>query len=167
MALDPEERKIAALFAAFEDINARVDGTVGRLERIVGSLDPSVRQTVRDACARELAELTGQINMTTSSLERLRRSADWRQLLVGAGLSALVVLVTLFGFWLSTPSAAELTRLRAERDELQGAVDRLAERGGRAPIMKCGAGDEHLCVRVDPTLGRHGEGKDYYVIRGY
>ena len=54
-----------------------------------------------------------------------------------------------------------MTRLRAERDQLQAAVDRLAERGGRAQFLKCGANNERLCVRVEPTLGRYGEGKDY------
>jgi hypothetical protein len=167
MALDPEERKIAALFAAFEDINARVDGTVGRLERAVGQLDPTVRQAVRDTYAKELVGLAEQIKKTTASLEGLRRSADWRQLLLGAGLSVLVVLVTLGGFWLFTPSATEMSRLRAEEQQLQASIDLLASHGGRAELKKCGASSEHLCVRVEPGLGRFGEGKDYFVIRGY
>jgi hypothetical protein len=132
MALDPEERKIAALFAAFEDINARVDGAVGRLERAFGNLEPGVRQTIRDAMTKELVGLQDQVRTTTAALERLRKAADWRQLLFGTGLSALVVVVTLGGLWLFTPSPAEMSRLRSERQELQGAVDLLASRGPRA-----------------------------------
>ena len=167
MALDPEERKIAALFAAFEDINTRVDGTVGRLERAVGNLDPTVRQAVRDTYAKELVGLAEQIRQTTVSLQGLRKAADWRQLLLGAGLAALVVVVTLGGFWLLTPSRDEMIRLRGERDQLQAAVEKLADHGGRAQLAKCGASNEHLCVRVEAGLGRFGEGKDYFVIRGY
>ena len=88
MALDAEERKIAALFAAFEDINARVDSAVGRLDRTVGSLDPAVRQTIRDAMTKELVGLSDQVTKTTAALVALRKSADWRQLLLGAGLAA-------------------------------------------------------------------------------
>jgi len=167
MTLDPEERKIAALFAAFEDINARVDGTVGRLERAVGNLDPAVRQAVRDTYAKELVGLAEQIKKTTASLEGLRRSADWRQVMLGAGLSVLVVLITLGGFWLFTPSPGEMNRLRAEEQQLQASIDLLASHGGRADLRKCGDGNAHLCVRVEPGLGRFGEAKDYFVIRGY
>ena len=167
MALDPEERTIAALFAAFEDINARVDGTVGRLERAVGNLGPAVRQAVRDTYAKELVGLAEQIKKTTASLEGLQRSADWRQLLLGTGLSVVVVLITLGGFWFFTPSPAEMGRLRAEREQLQAAVDQLASRGARADLKKCGASNEHLCVRIDAGFGRFGNERDYYVIRGY
>jgi len=167
MPLDPEERKIAALFAAFEDINARVDGTVGRLERAVGNLGPTARAAIHDTMVKELLGLSDQVRKTTAALEGLRRAADWRQLLLATGLSVLVVLITLGGFWVFTPSPAEMSRLRAEREQLQASIDQLASRGGRADLKKCGAGNEHLCVRVDAALGRFGNERDYYVIRGY
>jgi hypothetical protein len=167
MALDSEERKIAALFAVFEEINARVDGTVRRLELSLGNLDPVVRQTIRNALMKELAGLSDEAKKTMASLERLRRAADWRQLLVGVGFAALVVVIALCGLWLSTPSSGEMDRLRAERQQLQAAIDLLASRGGRADLKRCGTGDEHLCVRVDLQFGRYGDGRDYYVIRGY
>src|SRR3982074_2325259 len=113
MALDPEERKIAALFAAFEEINARVDSVVGRCERSVGNLDPNVRQTIRDAMTKELVGLSDQVKKTTASLEGLRKSADWRQLLLGTGLTVLVVVITLGGFWFLTPSPKDMSPLRA------------------------------------------------------
>ena len=167
MALDAEERKIAALFAVFEDINARVDSAVGRLDRTVANLDPAVRQTIRDAMTKELAGLSDQVTKTTAALVALRKSADWRQLLLGAGLAALVVVITLGGFWLLTPSVGEMSRLRTEQEQLQAAIDLLASRGGRAELKNCGKSNEHLCVRVDLQLGRYGDGRDYYVMRGY
>ena len=167
MALDPEERKIAALFAAFEEINGRVDNATRRFEQSVGSLDPSVRQTIRDVLAKELNAIELQVTRTTSSLEAMRRAADWRQILMGGGLALLAVAITLGGFWVLTPSRTEMIRLRAEREELQAAVDMLASHAGRADLRKCGDGNAHLCVRVDPQLGRYGDQKDYFVIRGY
>ena len=167
MALDPEERKIAALFAAFEEINARVEAAVGRLERGVGGLDPTVRQTVRDVTAKELQELQHQVRQTTTALQSMRRAADWRQIVMGGALALLAAAITMGGFWLLTPSREELSRLREERDQLQGTIDLLASRGGRAQISKCGNSSEHLCVRVATEFGKYGEGKDYLVIRGY
>jgi hypothetical protein len=72
--------------------------------------------------------------------------------------------ITLGGFWLLTPSREELKALRAERAQLQGAIDELAQRGGRADFKTCGVGNAHLCVRVEPRLGRFGDDKDYFVI---
>ena len=167
MALDPEERKIAALFAAFEEINGRVDNAARRLEQSVVNLDPAVRQTVREVLAKELKAIELQVAQTTASLDRMRRAADWRQILMSGGLALLVVVITLGGFWLLTPSRDEMTRLRAEREQLQAAVDLLASRGGRADLKTCGTSTEHLCVRVEPGLGRYGDQKDYFVIRGY
>ena len=167
MELDPEGRKIAALFAAFEEINARVERSSREFATAVSRLEPTARQTIHDTLTHELKELHQQISQTTAQLERMRRAADWRQVLTGAGLAALAVVITLGGFWVLTPSRDELSRLRAERDQLQASIDLLASRGGRAQLSKCGASSEHLCVRVEPGLGRFGEGKDYFVIRGY
>lgn len=167
MALDSDERKIAALFAAFEEINAQVDRAGKQLTLSVGRLDPTVRQTIRDVLNEELSRVHHEVGLATAALQRMRRAADWRQLLIGTGLSALVVLVTLGGFWLFTPSPAEMTRLRAEREQLQDSIDLLARRGGRAELKNCGTSNEHLCVRVETGLGRYGDGKDYFVIRGY
>ena len=167
MALDPEERKIAALFAAFEEINGRVDKAVSRFERAVGGVDSAARQSVREAVTQELAGLSDQIQMTTASLHGLRKAADWRQLLLGVGLSLVVVALTFLGSWLYLPSSAEMSRLRADERQLQASIDQLGSHGGRSQLMPCGASKEHLCVRVDPALGRYGETHDYFVVHGY
>jgi hypothetical protein len=79
----------------------------------------------------------------------------------------LVVVITFGGFWLFTPSPDEMSRLRTEQQQLQTSIDLLASRGGRAYLRRCGAANDHLCVRVEPKLGRFGDEKDLYVIRGY
>jgi hypothetical protein len=167
MALDSEERKIAALFAAFEEINGRVDKAVGRFERAVGGVDPAVRQSVRDAVAQEVGGLSEHVMKAKASLEDLHRAANWRQLLLGMVLSLVVVLLTFLGSWLYLPSSTQMSRLRAEERQLQASIDELASRGGRAHTMPCGASKEHLCVRVYPGLGRYGESQDYFVVREY
>jgi hypothetical protein len=62
---------------------------------------------------------------------------------------------------------SQMSRLRTEQQQLQAAIDLLASHGGRAELRNCGTSNEHLCVRVEPGLGRFGEAKDYFVIRGY
>ena len=72
---------------------------------------------------------------------------------MGGALVALAIAVTLLGFWLLTPSPAEMNRLRDKRATLQANIDDLAARGVRADFKKCGAQSEHLCVRVHLTPG--------------
>lgn len=143
MGLDPEERKIAALFAAFEDVNARVEKSSLELAAAISRLGPTARQTIHDTLLNELQELRQQIGQTTGQLELLQRAADWRQAITGAALTALVVVITLVGFWIVMPSRDEIGKLRAERDQLRTSIDLLASRGGRVQISKCGASSEH------------------------
>src|SRR5579864_2331200 len=76
----------------------------------------------------ELLELEQQMSHAAAALERMRRAADWRQVLMGAVLAGLVVGITLGGFWLLTRSREELNALRAKRAQLQSAIDALAQR---------------------------------------
>jgi hypothetical protein len=62
----------------------------------------------------------------------MRRAANWRQILVGGVLAVLVVGITLGGFWSLTPSREEILMLRAERAQLQSAIDPVVVRGGKA-----------------------------------
>jgi hypothetical protein len=167
MALDPEQRKIAALFAAFEEINGRVDKAIGRFERAVGGVDSAVRQSVREAVAQEVGGLSEHVMKAKASLEALHRAANWRQLLHGSGWSVTAVLLAFLASWLYLPSSAEMSRLRAEERRLQTSIEQLASRGGKSQLMPCGVSNEHLCVRVDPALGRYGESHDYFVVHGY
>ena len=162
--MDGEERKIAALFAAFEEINDRMDGATKRFETAIARIDPAVRGTVKEAVTTELSGLQANVGEASAALQRLRRAADWRATLWSGALVLLVMALTLGGFWLLTPARAEMIALRAERAQLQAAIDLFASRGGRADLRPC---DEHLCVRVDTGKGRYGEARDYFVIKGY
>jgi hypothetical protein len=64
------------------------------------------------------------------------------------------------------PSAAEVSALRARRDELRLNVAKLEQLGGHIDWRRCGD-TRRLCVRVDRKAPTYGEKADYYVIDGY
>ena len=165
--MDDEERKIAILYAAFEEINAGLKAAQARLEQSIHNVGPIAGQMVKLAMTEELRAVRSEVEQATAALGRLRRAADWRMALGGAALVIAAVAVTLAGFWVLTPGREEMNQLRAERQQLQAGVDALAARGGRADVKTCGAQNEHLCVRVAPALGRYGAERDYLVIKGY
>ena len=64
------------------------------------------------------------------------------------------------------PSAAEVSGLKARRDELILNVSRLEQRGGRVDLRRCGA-SLRLCVQVDLKAPKYGDKADYYILEGY
>ena len=165
--MDGEERKIAILYAAFEEINAGLKAAQARLEQSIHNVGPMAGQMVKLAMTEELSAVRSEVDQTTAALGRLRRAADWRMALIGGAIVIAAVAVTLAGFWVLTPGREEMHALRAERQQLQAGVDALAARGGRADLKTCGPQNEHLCVRVVPAIGRYGIERDYFVIKGY
>ena len=145
--MDAEERKLATLFVAFEEINARVEAATQRFETSIARIDPVVRATMKVAVAAELTGLQANVGEASAALQRLRRAADWRAMLWGGALALLVIALALGGFWLLTPSRQEMIALRAERALLKAAIDAWANRRGRADLKTCGTSGEHLCVR--------------------
>ena len=121
--MDAEERKIAALFVAYETINARVVAATQRFETVAAGLEPAVRAAVKTAVTSELAGIEAQVTRTRAALETLRRAVDWRTTLWSAVLVLLVIALTLGGFWLLTPSRAEMIEWRAERAQLHAAIE--------------------------------------------
>jgi hypothetical protein len=63
-----------------------------------------------------------------------------------------------------------MTVLRAERDELQAAIDDLTQRGAKIKTIDCGP-KKRLCVLVDRAAGTYdvADNKDdvYMIVRGY
>ena len=165
--MDDEERKIAILYAAFEEINAGLKAAQARLEQSIHNVGPIAGHMVKLAMTEELRAVRSEAEQATAALGRLRRAADWRTALSSGVIVIAAVAVTLAGFWALTPGREEMNALRAQRQQLQGSVDALAARGGRADLKTCGAQNEHLCVRVVPALGRYGTERDYFVIKGY
>jgi hypothetical protein len=98
---------------------------------------------------------------------------SWRWLaLLATGAGGIVVAV-----WLSSLAMVEWQRyqigaLREERQVLAGDVDKLRavvadleHRGGRAELATCG-NPGRLCIRVTDK-GGYGEGRDFFVVKGY
>lgn len=167
--MDEESLKLGLLLETAQTHQKLVEALIEKLKAHTQGLEAVVREEVRRALDEELRELEQQANQAAEALEKMRRAADWRQILLGGVLAVLVAGITLGGFWLMAPSREEILKLRAERAELQSAIDLLASRGGRADLKPCGADKSHahLCVRVEPRLGRYGEERDYFVIKGY
>ena len=70
------------------------------------------------------------------------------------------------------PTVAEMSALRAERDQLQASIEELTARGGRIKLNSCGNSGERkrLCVLVDQAAGRFGNaqsGDIYMIAKGY
>lgn len=102
-------------------------------------LKPRASATTSTSVAREV-----ESSQSPGLHPALRKSADWRKPLVGAGLAALVVVITLGGFRIFTPSVAESRRLCGKQQQLRAAIELLASHGGRAELKNCGTSKEHL-----------------------
>jgi hypothetical protein len=165
--VDEESLKLGLLLETAQTHQKLIEALIEKLQEHTRGLDAVVRAEIRQALGEELAALEQQANAAGAALEAMRRAANWRQILLGGALAVLVAGITLGGFWLLTPSREEILRLRAERAQLQNSIDLLASHGGRADFKTCGVGNAHLCVRVEPHLGRYGDEKDYFVVKGY
>lgn len=165
--MDEDSLKLGLLLETAQTHQKLAEALIEKLKEHTQGIDAAVRAEVRGALAEELTHLKGKATEAAAALDSMRRAANWRQILLGGVLAVLVAGITLGGFWFLTPSREEIMKLRAERDELQSAIDQLASRGGRADLKACGVGSAHLCVRVEMRLGRYGEDRDYLVIKGY
>ena len=98
--------------------------------------------------------------------DEVRRAANVQILVWSVGITALCSAVPLaLACWI-IPSRAEISALRAKRDELAAQIASLEERGGRIELRRCGVG-ARLCVRVDRKAPTYGEQSDFLVVRGY
>lgn len=165
--MDEDSLKLGLLLETAQTHQKLADALIEKLKAHTQGLEAVVRDQIQRALGEELAELERQANEAAAALAAMRRAANWRQVLLGGVLAVVVAAITLGGFWLLAPSREEILKLRAERAELQSAIDLLASRGGRADFKSCGVANAHLCVRVEPRLGRYGDDRDYFVMKGY
>ncbi|MDD3446755.1 MAG: hypothetical protein PHS60_15215, partial [Zavarzinia sp.] len=129
----------------------------------------TVGKGIADGIARRLDGTSRDAERAAARLEAAAEALGWKRFLAGAAGGLGVVLAAILAAWWILPSAADIRALTAERDHLAAVVADLEKRGGRADVTTCGNRGERgrLCVRVDPSAGRYGEGNDYMIIRGY
>lgn len=140
--------------------------TLERLQGHTAGLDAVVREEIRATLLEELAQVTDEGRRTAQQLRALARAAGMRLALWSLGsavLSSAVPLTLTAGF---LPTRAEVARLAAARDALEGNLARLSREGARAQLRRCGTA-QRLCVRIDRSAPAYGDGGDFLVLKGY
>ena len=170
--MDPEERKIAALIAAFDQEHERLQRSIAGLNHAGAELQREVRGAAKGAVEAALADLHQEIQKAQRILGDLQRFSLWRAAWQHLMVAATAIVVTLIAVWWYVPTVGEMNQLRAERAQLEASIKELSARGGRIELSECGnAGQrKRLCVRVDAKAGRFGaarRGKVYMIAAGY
>jgi hypothetical protein len=137
-----------------------------RLQQHLAHLDDVVRDEIRATLLEELRALTEEGRQARASLRRLRQAAHAHLGLWSAAIAVFAAAVPLALSWWLTPSAAELDALRVTRAQLTANLAQLSAEGGRVQLRHCGS-SPRLCVRVERTAPRYGEGGEYAIVKGY
>ncbi len=148
--MDSEERKIAALIAAFDTEHARVQSAIAALNQTGARLQQEVKGAAAGAVAAALKDLHQGIQEAASTLAQVRKYSLWRGALQHFMVALAAITVTLLAVAWYVPTMSEMTQLRAERDQLQASIDNLSNHGGRMKSSLCGAAGEtkRFCVLI-------------------
>jgi hypothetical protein len=145
-----------------------VEALIEKLKAHTAGHEAVMREQIRRSFSEELAAVQTESARAVSALQAVQRAASARTTFWMLGLAAMTAAIAIGIGWWVLPNPSEIATLLEERDELQRPIDVLVSRGARADLKTCDAGRaQHLCVRVEPRLGRYGNEKDYFVIKGY
>jgi hypothetical protein len=129
-------------------------------------IDQVVRQEIRGALAEEFQALGGASRRAAEALEAVRRAASVRLALwvvtVALACASMPVIIA----WSVLPTRAQLERLRAERDQLEGNIALLERRGANIDLRRCGPASR-LCVRIERSTPAYGSQADFLIVKGY
>lgn len=167
--MDGEERKIAALVAAFDQEHERAQRAITALQRLGVSLRHGVEAAAHEAVTEALAEVNQETQHAADALRELQRFSFWQSAWQHMTIAVLAMAVTVTVVWWYVPSMKEITALRAEQNALQASIEELNQRGGRVKLSTCGP-RKHLCVLVDEAAGTFGDakrGEVYMIAKGY
>jgi hypothetical protein len=163
--MDQDSVKLGLLMETAQTHQRLAEAAIGQLNEHIQGLQAVVRDQIRRAIVEEMKMVQAETQSAVEALRRVQRAAGARVTLWTLGLTAISVGAALFVAWWALPTAAEIARLRTERDELASNLAVLNQRGARADLRRCGTA--HLCVRVDLKAPRYGESSDYLIIKGY
>jgi len=163
---DDATMKFGLLMESAQAHQKLAETQLDKLRAHTQDLDGVVRDEIRRTLVDELQMMTAETSRATRALQQVRRGAGMYGALWSFMLSLTCALVPLAVARWILPSAAEVSTLRAQRDELRLNVAKLEQLGGRIDWRRCGDG-KRLCVRVDRKARSYGEKGDYYVIDGY
>ncbi len=167
--MDPEERKIAALIAAFDTEHERVKGAITALNQTAAQLKRDVTGAAAGAVTAALAALNQDIQNAGRTLKQPQRFSLWHTSLRHLMVAIAAIAVTLLAVWWYVPTVAQMTALRAEHAQLEAAIEVLNKSGARIQLNTCGTA-KRLCVLVDKVAGEFGDPKRenvYMIAKGY
>jgi hypothetical protein len=164
-AIDDATLKVGLLMESAQTHQKLAEGQLERLRAHTQDLDGVVRDEIRRTLVEELQMLTAETARAARVLEGMRggsaRMAAW-----SVAVAVVCTLVPLGIARWALPSAAEISALRARRDELSANLSKLEQQGGRSDWRHCGEA-KRLCIRVDRKAPAYGDKGDYLVIEGY
>lgn len=164
--MDDTTMKLGLLMEAAQAHQKAAESSLRKLRATANDLAATVRDEVRRVVIEEFQSLAADGKRASDALHEVRRAANVQILVWSVGITALCSAVPLaLACWI-IPSRAEISALRAKRDELAAQIASLEERGGRIELRRCGVG-ARLCVRVDRKAPTYGEQSDFLVVRGY
>ena len=164
--MDDTSMKLGLLMEAAQAHQKTAESSLRKLKATANDLAAIVRDEVRRVVIEEFQSLAADGKRASDALHEVQRTANVQTLVWSVGITALCSAVPLaLAYWI-IPSRAEISALRAKRDELATQIASLEERGGRIELRRCGDG-ARLCVRVDRKAPTYGEQSDFLVVRGY
>ena len=164
--MDDATVKLGLLMESAQAHQKSVELQLEKLRAHTDDLDGVVRGEIRRTLIEELQMLTAESARAAQVLQRVGRAS-----VVRGTVWSILTAVFCTGIpatimrW-ALPSEAQITALRARRDQLAESVAMLEQRGGRIDWRRCGA-TARVCFRVDRTAPTYGEKADYYVVAGY
>jgi hypothetical protein len=165
-AVEDDTLKLGLLLEAAHAQQTLATTTLERLREHAAGLDVIVREEIRHTFLEEMQALAADSQRAAEALRRLQRAASARVTVWSVGVLALATAVPLGITWYVLPTRADVAALGTRRDELTVNIARLAREGGNVELRRCGAA-QRLCVRVDRSAPRYGEGGDFLVVKGY
>lgn len=164
--MQDEAMKFGLLLESAQVQQRSLDEHLASLKAHTRDLDGVVRDEIRRTLLEELQLLHAETARAALALQKLARAASMRAMLWSLALASLAAAIPGTVLWWLTPSSAEVSALRAQRNELAHNLAELEQQGARIEWRRCGD-NGRLCLRVDRAAPTYGPNADFYVVKGY
>ena len=127
-------------------------------------------EALDEASKPVIDRLSGVVKAASNAEGRLNGAVaafGWQWAMVAGSTAAGAIAAVLLAAWISVGwQRHQVESLSAEVAELKATAADLAKRGARAEFTACGD-KKRPCVRVDNVKEGYGNGRDYFVLKGY
>ena len=164
--MQDEAMKFGLLLESAQVHQRSLEEQLASLKSHTRDLDGVVRDEIRRTLLEELQLLHAETGRAVVALQTMGRAASVRATLWSFVLATLVAAIPGAALWWLTPSAAEVSALREQRNELARNLAELGRQGARIEWRRCGDSGR-LCLRVDRSAPTFGPNADFYVAKGY